>query len=148
MRPLTDQETSRLFKKLASYRDRVYYVRESIAKLATSASRDKLLSVGTCLGKFTTLDHIAPHAYNGEMLYLMSEDTPEHQGVLVFWQTFARVTTPEVRRSDPTAIMVFRQADAREYLREEVASFLCVTNAPSMNIMISSPMEKSSFGSL
>jgi 60S ribosome subunit biogenesis protein NIP7 len=135
MRPLTDQETTRLFEKLASYmgrnithlidrpddphvfrlqRDRVYYVRESIAKLATSVARDKLLSVGTCLGKFTkktgkfklhitALDHIAPHAKykvwvksNGEMPYLygnhvvkahvgrMSEDTPEHQGVLVY----------------------------------------------------------------
>lgn len=135
MRPLTDQETERLFEKLASYmgrnithlidrpddphvfrlqRERVYYVRESIAKLATSVARDKLLSIGTCLGKFTkktgkfklhitALDHIAPHAKfkvwvksNGEMPYLygnhvvkahvgrMSEDTPEHQGVLVY----------------------------------------------------------------
>ena len=135
MRPLTDAETERLFEKLASYmgrnikhlidrpddphvfrlqRERVYYVRESIANLATSVARDKLLSIGTCLGKFTkktgkfklhitALDHIAAHARhkvwvkaNGEMPYLygnhvvkahvgrMSEDTPEHQGVLVY----------------------------------------------------------------
>lgn len=135
MRPLTDQETQRLFEKLATYigrniahlidrpddphvfrlqRDRVYYVRESIAKLATCVSRDKLLSVGTCLGKFTkktqkfklhitALDIIAKEAKfkvwvkpNGEMPYLygnhvvkahvgrMSDDCPEHQGVLVY----------------------------------------------------------------
>ena len=176
MRPLTDQETSRLFEKLASYmgrnitnlidrpddphvfrlqRDRVYYVRESIAKLATSVSRDKLLCVGTCLGKFTkkqqkfrlhvtALDHVAPHAKfkvwvkpNGEMPFLygnhvvkahvgrMSDDCPEHQGVVVYsmndtplgFGASAR-STAEVRRLEPTAITVFRQADTGEYLRE------------------------------
>jgi len=76
MRPLTEQETQTLFKKLANYtggslknliapldnspnadryvfrlhRDRVYYVLLSIANLATSIARDKLLSVGVCLG--------------------------------------------------------------------------------------------------
>ena len=200
MRPLTDAETERLFEKLASYmgrnikhlidrpddphvfrlqRERVYYVRESIAKLATSVARDKLLSIGTCLGKFTkktgkfklhitALDHIAAHARhkvwvkaNGEMPYLygnhvvkahvgrMSEDTPEHQGVLVYamndtplvslspslhcpssllmfcWKGFGVTarSTAEVRRLDPTAITVFRQADSGEYLREEDTLF-------------------------
>lgn len=77
MRPLTEKETQTLFEKLANYtgnslknliaplddspnadryvfrlhRDRVYYVRLSIANIATSISRDKLLSLGTCLGK-------------------------------------------------------------------------------------------------
>ncbi|KAK3062193.1 ribosome biosynthesis protein nip7, partial [Teratosphaeriaceae sp. CCFEE 6253] len=51
---------------------RVYYVRQSLANLATSVSRDALLSLGTCLGKFTktgkfrlhitALDVLAPHA--------------------------------------------------------------------------------------
>lgn len=51
---------------------RVYYVRESLAALATSVARENLLSLGTCLGKFTktgkfrmhvtALDVIAPHA--------------------------------------------------------------------------------------
>jgi hypothetical protein len=76
MRPLTEQETQTLFAKLASYtggslknliapldnspnadryvfryhRDRVYYVLLSIANLATSIARDKLLSLGVCLG--------------------------------------------------------------------------------------------------
>ena len=93
-------------------KDRVYYVRESLANLATSVGRDCLLSLGTCLGKFTktgkfrlhitALDVIAPHARykvwvkaNGEMPFLYgghvvkahvgrwSEDCPEHQGVVV-----------------------------------------------------------------
>ncbi|MCJ1473198.1 ribosome biosynthesis protein nip7 [Lambiella insularis] len=91
---------------------RVYYVRLSLANLATSIARPHLLSLGTCLGKFsrtgkfrlhvTALDVIAPHARykvwvkaNGEMPFLYggnvvkahvgrwSEDCPEHQGVVV-----------------------------------------------------------------
>ena len=76
MRPLTEAETQTLFKKLASFagpslknliapldnsphsdryvfrlhRDRIYYVRLSHANLASSIARDKLLSLGTCLG--------------------------------------------------------------------------------------------------
>ncbi|TKA82798.1 60S ribosome subunit biogenesis protein NIP7 [Friedmanniomyces simplex] len=142
MRQLTDTETKTLFEKLANYtgrslnnlltdtapspsntktpdryvfriqKDRVYYVRESLANLAISVARDNLLSLGTCLGKFTktgkfrlhitALDVIAPHARykvwvkaNGEMPFLYgghvvkahvgrwSEDCPEHQGVVV-----------------------------------------------------------------
>ncbi|MCJ1289839.1 ribosome biosynthesis protein nip7 [Xylographa carneopallida] len=91
---------------------RVYYVRLSLANLATSIARPNLLSLGTCLGKFTktgkfrlhitALEVIAPHARykvwvkaNGEMPFLYgghvvkahvgrwSEDCPEHQGVVV-----------------------------------------------------------------
>ena len=141
MRSLTDTETKTLFEKLANYtgrslnnlltessstanskspdryvfriqKDRVYYVRESLANLATSVARDSLLSLGTCMGKFTktgkfrlhitALDVIAPHARykvwvkpNGEMPFLYgghvvkahvgrwSEECPEHQGVVV-----------------------------------------------------------------
>ena len=141
MRALTETETKVLFNKLANYTGRslshlvtdtigsdsnkssdrhvfriqnarVYYVRESIANLATSVARKNLLSLGTCLGKFTksgkfmlhitALDIIAPHARykvwvkpNGEMPFLYggnivkahvgrwSEDCPEHQGVVV-----------------------------------------------------------------
>jgi 60S ribosome subunit biogenesis protein NIP7 len=136
MRPLTDTETQTMFAKLANYtgrsltqiiapdgddqryvfrllNSRVYYVRESIAALAASISRKSVLSLGTCLGKFTktgkfrmhitALDVIAPHARykvwvkpNGEMPFLYggnivkahvgrwSEDCPEHQGVVVY----------------------------------------------------------------
>jgi 60S ribosome subunit biogenesis protein NIP7 len=76
MRALTEEETQTLFTKLANYtgtslknliapldngpnadryvfrlhQSRCYYVRLSLANLATSISRDKLLSLGTCLG--------------------------------------------------------------------------------------------------
>lgn len=139
MRPLTEAETRTLFQKLADYtgrslnnliapsatsgesahrfvfriqKDRVYYVREELANLATSVARISLLSLGTCIGKFTktgkfrihitALDIIAPHARykvwvkpNGEMPFLYggnivkahvgrwSEDCPQHQGVVV-----------------------------------------------------------------
>jgi 60S ribosome subunit biogenesis protein NIP7 len=137
MRPLTDIETKALFTKLANYtgasltqlispsstssanrpvfrlhESRVYYVSLHLANLATSVARDNLLSLGTCIGKFTktgkfrlhitALDIIAPHARyklwvkpNGEMPFLYggnvvkahvgrwSEDCPEHSGVVV-----------------------------------------------------------------
>lgn len=77
MRPLTEPETQTLFTKLANYtgnslknliaplddsptadryvfrmsQSRCYYVRLSLANLATSIPRDKLLSLGTCLGE-------------------------------------------------------------------------------------------------
>lgn len=142
MRPLTEPETQTLFSKLANYTgrslthliapppststtsppdryvfrlhaSRVYYLRLSLANLATSIARANLLSLGTCLGKFTktgkfrlhitALDIVAPHARykvwvkpNGEMPFLYggnvvkahvgrwSEDCPEHQGVVVY----------------------------------------------------------------
>ena len=95
------------------HNSRVYYMPLSIANLASSVARANLLSLGTCLGKFTktgkirlhitALDIIAPHARykvwvkpNGEMPFLYgghvvkahvgrwSEDCPEHQGVVVY----------------------------------------------------------------
>ena len=138
MRPLTEVETQTLFTKLANYtgrslnqliaapassndsdryvfrlhESRVYYVRLLLANLATSVARDNLLSLGTCVGKFTktgkfrlhitALDVIAPHAryklwikQNGEMPFLYggnvvkahvgrwSDDCPEHSGVVI-----------------------------------------------------------------
>ena len=94
------------------HNSRVYYLTLHLANLATSIARTNLLSLGTCLGKFTrtgkfrlhitALDTIAPHARyklwvkpNGEMPFLYggnvlkahvgrwSEDCPEHQGVVV-----------------------------------------------------------------
>lgn len=139
MRQLTEEETKTLFAKLANYTgrslnalvtstddassddryvfrlhgSRVYYLRLSIANLATSIPRANLLSLGICVGKFTktgkfrihvtALEAIAPHARykvwiksNGEMPFMYggniakahigrwSEDCPEHQGVVVF----------------------------------------------------------------
>ncbi|CAF9934154.1 MAG: ribosome biosynthesis protein nip7 [Alectoria fallacina] len=141
MRPLTETETQTLFSKLANYmgpfiknliappdsnpstdqtrmsfrlgnQNRVYYCSEYLANLSTCVARENLLSVGTCLGKFTktgkfrlhitSLNVIAPHAryklwvkQNGVMPFLYggnivkahvgrwSEDCPEHQGVVV-----------------------------------------------------------------
>ena len=140
-------------------KDRVYYVRESLANLATSVARTSLLSLGTCLGKFTgsgkfrihitALDVLSPLArnkvwvkQNGEMPFLYgghivkahvgrwSEDCPEHTGVVVLnmhdtplgFGVTAR-STAEARRLDPTGIVVFRQADVGEYLREEDTLF-------------------------
>ena len=157
MRPLTDTETKTLFDKLATYtgrsltnlltstatnpnsktedryvfriqKDRVYYVRESLANLATSVARDNLLSLGTCLGKFTktgkfrlhitALDVIAPHArykvwvkQNGEMPFLYgghvvkahvgrwSEECPEHQGVVVLSMNDTPLVSAPVKKS-------------------------------------------------
>lgn len=134
MRQLTEEETKVVFEKLAGYigrnivylvdnkenphvfrlqKDRVYYVPEHIAKLATSVARPNLMSLGLCLGKFTktgkfrihitALSVLAQHAKykiwikaNGEMPYLygnhvlkahvgkMSDDIPEHAGLIVF----------------------------------------------------------------
>lgn len=159
---------------------RVYYLPLHLANLATSISRTALLSLGTCIGKFTrtgkfrlhitALDVIAPHARykvwvkgNGEMPFLYgghvvkahvgrwSEDVPEHAGVVVLGmgdvplvsffvlgsaeavRSYADVvlqgfgvtarSTAEARRLDPTGIVVFRQADAGEYLRDEDTLF-------------------------
>ena len=96
------------------HKDRVYYVSTQLANLvATSLPRISLLSLGTCLGKFsktgkfrlhvTALDYLAQHAIykvwvkpNGEMPFLygnhvlkahvgrITQDTPEHQGVVVY----------------------------------------------------------------
>src|SRR5271169_6808722 len=134
MRSLTEEETKTLFAKLAAYigrnisalidrpsdlhvfrlhKDRVYYVSTQLANLATSLPRTSLLSLGTCLGKFsktgkfrlhvTALDFLAQYAMykvwikpNGEMPFLygnhvlkahvgrITQDTPEHQGVVLY----------------------------------------------------------------
>ncbi|KAL5519040.1 NIP7 [Sanghuangporus vaninii] len=180
MRPLTEDESKAVFTKLANYigknlvhlidrldepycfrlhRDRVYYVSESMMKLAISVARPNLVSLGTCLGKFsksgkfklhiTCLDYLAQYAKykvwikpNGEMPFLygnhvvkahlgrITEDTPEHQGVVVFsmndtplgFGVTAR-STLDTRKLDPTGIIVFHQADVGEYLRDEDTLF-------------------------
>jgi len=70
-------------------KDRVYYVSETVMKMATNFGRDQLMAVGTCFGKFTkgknksfrlhitALDHLAQFAKykvwikpNAEMSFL------------------------------------------------------------------------------
>lgn len=115
MRELIETEMKTLFDKLANYtgrsltnlispasadsasserfvfrlhESRVYYLKLALANLAVSVARENLLSLGTCLGKFTktgkfrlhitALDIIAPLALykvwikpNGEMPFLV-----------------------------------------------------------------------------
>lgn len=134
MRPLSDEETKIVFEKLAKFiggklkymidsednpcvlrfhRERVYYASEALVKYASHYERKKLISIGTCLGKFTksdkfrlhitSLDYLAKYAKfkiwlkpNGEQTYLygnnvlknhiarISEDTPLNAGVVIF----------------------------------------------------------------
>lgn len=84
---------------------RVYYMSLSLANLATCIARDKLLSLGICIGKFsktgkfrmhiTALDVIAPHARyklwvkpNGEMPFLYGKYIPTAFPYLVQFQIF------------------------------------------------------------
>jgi len=128
MRPLTDDETKIVFEKLAKYigaklkylierddkvyvfrlhKTRVYYCDEEVIKLAEHFGKKKLISAGTCIGKFTktskfrinitALDYISKFARykvwlkpSGEQSFLygnnviksniarMTEDTPQY----------------------------------------------------------------------
>jgi 60S ribosome subunit biogenesis protein NIP7 len=93
MRPLSEEETTIFFTKLAKYigknikhlierpdgvyvfrfhKDRVYYMSETLLKVAQGVSFEELLAAGTCFGKFTktkkfrlhvtALDYIAKFA--------------------------------------------------------------------------------------
>jgi 60S ribosome subunit biogenesis protein NIP7 len=134
MRPLTEEETKTLFIKLSEYigknverlidrdderhcfrliKDRVFYISESLMKAANSISRDNLLHVGTCLGKFTksgkfrlhitAIEYLSQYAKykvwvkpSAEMSFLygnhitknglarMTENTPQYAGVVVY----------------------------------------------------------------
>ncbi|OCH96208.1 hypothetical protein OBBRIDRAFT_718939 [Obba rivulosa] len=115
-------------------------------RLGISVARPNMVSLGTCFGKFsksgkfklhiTALDYLAQYAKykvwikpNGEMPFLygnhvlkahlgrITEDTPEHQGVVVYsmndvplgFGVTAR-STVDTRKIDPTAIIVFHQS--------------------------------------
>jgi 60S ribosome subunit biogenesis protein NIP7 len=134
MRPLTDDETKLVFEKLAKYiggklklmlenddktyvfrlhKNRIFYCDETVIKLAQHFEKKKLVSVGTCIGKFTKtgkfrlaitgLDYIAKFAKykvwvkpSGEQSYLygnnvlktniarITEDTQKSAGIVVF----------------------------------------------------------------
>jgi 60S ribosome subunit biogenesis protein NIP7 len=71
-----------------------------------------------------------PYLYGNHVLKAhlgrITEDTPEHQGVVVYsmsevalgFGVTARATT-EARKLDPTGIVVLNQTDVGEYLRSE-----------------------------
>ncbi|EGD76662.1 hypothetical protein PTSG_08012 [Salpingoeca rosetta] len=176
MRPLTEDETTVFFEKLARYigpnirllldrpdgpycfrlhKDRVYYVSEAIMRLATNCARDNLMGLGTCFGRFnrsrkfrmhvTALPYLSAYAvykvwvkpaaeqsflYGNHVLKnglaRMTENTPQYQGVVVYNMNDLPLgfgatakSTQECRTMDPTGIVVFRQADVGEYLRDE-----------------------------
>ena len=134
MRVLTEEETQIFFEKLSKYlganikflidredgeyvfrlhRDRIYYLRGDVLKMAAHVGRDELLSAGTIFGKFTKtkkfklnitcLDFLARYCKykvwvkpNGEQTFLygnhvlkghlarITENTPSNIGVVVF----------------------------------------------------------------
>jgi len=108
---MVDNEENNFVFRL--HKNRVYYCNEEMIKFVINFEKKKLISFGTCLGKFTktgkfrlnitALDYLAKYAQykiwlkpNGEQLYLyghhvikshierISEDTPVHAGVVIF----------------------------------------------------------------
>ncbi|RIA95778.1 60S ribosome subunit biogenesis protein nip7 [Glomus cerebriforme] len=141
------------------HHDKVYYMSEALMRQAISIGRDQLVSLGVCFGKFTkskkfklhitALDYLAQYAKykiwikpNGENTFLygnhilkahlgrITDDTPEHQGVVIYsmsdiplgFGVTAR-STVETRKLQPTDIVAFHQADIGEYLREQDTLF-------------------------
>lgn len=134
MRPLTDEEMKTLFEKLQIYigkniaklydrddepytfrllKDRVFYLSETQMRLATNIGREKLMSIGTCFGRFTKsgkfrlhvtcLDYLAQYAQHkvwvkpgAEMSFLygnhvtkgglgkITDNIPQHAGVVIY----------------------------------------------------------------
>ncbi|GAB4824015.1 hypothetical protein N2152v2_011061 [Parachlorella kessleri] len=134
MRPLTEEETRQVFEKLHKFigknikalvdrqdepyclrlqKNKVYYVREDLMRRATNIARDKLVALGTSIGKFThsgkfrltvgALDVLAQHAKykvwvkpSQEMQFLygnhvlksglgrITENTPAYTGVVIY----------------------------------------------------------------
>lgn len=114
-----------------------------------------MVTIGVCFGKFTktkkfklhvtALDYLAQYAKykiwvktSAEMSYCygnhivkahiarMTEDIPEHQGVVVFNQNdiplgfaVSAKSSAMCAKLDPTAIIAFHQTDIGEYLRDE-----------------------------
>ncbi|KAJ1978118.1 ribosome biosynthesis protein nip7 [Dimargaris xerosporica] len=97
----------------------------------------------------TALDYLAQYAKykvwikpNGEMPFLygnhiakahigrITEDTPQYQGVVIYNMADVPIgfgmtarSTAELRKLEPTAVIVFHQADVGEYLRDENTLF-------------------------
>nr|XP_034380720.1 60S ribosome subunit biogenesis protein NIP7 homolog [Arvicanthis niloticus] len=114
MGPLTEEKTRVMFEKIAKYigenlqllvdrpdgtycfwmhNDRVYYVSEMILKLAANISGDKLMSLGTCFGKFTKTHKLRLHVTALDYLAVYAKGL----GV-------AAKSTQDCRKVDPMAI--------------------------------------------
>ncbi|XP_031621535.1 60S ribosome subunit biogenesis protein NIP7 homolog [Contarinia nasturtii] len=180
MKRLDEERAKVFFEKLAKYigenvkhlidrpdgtycfreqNNKVYYVSEKILKLAENVGRDRLISLGCCMGKFsktnkfkfniTALTYLAPYAQykvwlkaSAEQQYLygnhisksglgrITENTPKHQGVVVYsmndlplgFGVTAR-STAECKVTDPLTTVCFHQADIGEYIRSEETLF-------------------------
>ncbi|KAK2159468.1 hypothetical protein LSH36_152g01036 [Paralvinella palmiformis] len=129
MRPLTDEETVAVFEKLSKYigenirllidrpdgiycfrlnNERVYYCSEELMKRAANISRDNLVNLGTCFGKFTKTRKFRLHITALDFL------APYAKGFGV-----TAKSTTDCRRVDPMTIVCFHQADIGEYVRNE-----------------------------
>ncbi|PYH45612.1 ribosome biosynthesis protein NIP7 [Aspergillus saccharolyticus JOP 1030-1] len=121
--------------------------RDNLLSMGTAIG--KLTKTGKMRLHITALDVISPHArfkvwikpngvapflYGGNVVKAhvgrWSDDCPEHAGVVVLDQNDTPLgfgvtarSTAEARKLEPTAIVVFRQADCGEYLREEDTLF-------------------------
>ncbi|CAL9010724.1 unnamed protein product, partial [Prunus brigantina] len=96
------------------HKNKVYYGSESLVKRATNIARTQLVSLGTCIGRFTHggsfhLTDIVPG--DGVVVFLMS-DVPLGFGI-------AAKSTQDCRKLDPNGIVVLHQTDIGEYLRME-----------------------------
>ncbi|CAA6657174.1 unnamed protein product [Spirodela intermedia] len=127
------------------HKNRVYYASESLVRRATNVARDRLVAVGTCIGKFTKggsfrltihgLDLLAAHARrkvwvkqtaeksltSGDHvlksdLSRISENVVAGEGVVVF---SSGDSAQDCRKMDPKGIVILNQADLGEYLRSE-----------------------------
>ncbi|KAL0414720.1 UNVERIFIED_CONTAM: 60S ribosome subunit biogenesis protein NIP7 [Sesamum radiatum] len=165
MRPLDEKETTLVFNKLHKFvgnnlknivlesqshegpdsnpgrycfrlqKNRVYYVSESLIKRATNIKREKLVSLGTQIGKFTkagkfhltiqSLNLLAANAKHkvwlkptSEMSFFVWEQCVERWGGEDYGEHSAK-STVDCRKMDPNGIVVHRHADIGEYLRME-----------------------------
>ncbi|KAK9923032.1 hypothetical protein M0R45_031475 [Rubus argutus] len=162
MRPLDEAETTAVFEKLFKFtgnnlknivenpshegpdpnpgrycfrlnKNKVYYVSDSLVKRATNIARVNLVSLGTCIGRFThggsfhltvqCLSLVASNAKHkvwlkptSEMSFLYGnhvlKDVPLGFGI-------AAKSTQDCRKLDPNGIVVLHQTDIGEYLRME-----------------------------
>ena len=60
----------------------------------------------------------------------MTDDVPEHEGVVIYTMSDIPIgfgvtarSALDMKRLEPTAVVVFHQADAGEYLRDEENMF-------------------------
>ncbi|CAD7676038.1 unnamed protein product [Nyctereutes procyonoides] len=122
LQPLVDRPDSTYCFRL--HNNQVYYVSEKILKLAANISGDKLVSLGTCFGKFTKSHrfrlHVTPGAeqsflYGNHMLKSGLSRITENtcQGVMVYSMADS---TQDCSKVDPMATVAFHQADIGEYL--------------------------------